>query len=138
MSDFGSIRKKHEQSDELNITPLIDIIFILLIFFIVTTTFVKEMKLDIKRPGASSGEITDSKSIRITIEKNRDINIDGKPVNSWMVQSYISDLLAKNRDRAILLIADKRVETGFLVEVADSCRLGGGKNIAIDVEKKND
>lgn len=138
MSDLGNIRNKRQQNDELNITPLIDIIFILLIFFIVTTTFVKEMKLDIERPGASSGEMTDSKSIRITIEKNRNITIDGKPVNSWMVQSYVQNLLAKNRERAILLIADKHVETGFLVEIADSCRLGGGKNIAVDVEKKND
>ncbi len=136
MSELGNIRKKKREDEGINVTPLVDMIFILLIFFIVTTTFVKDLKVDIERPGAKSGENIDERSIRVAVAIDGSVFVNGNPVNSWMVQSSVSSLLDRDSSVPVLIVADRRIETGVLIDIVDQCRLAGAINVGVDVERK--
>lgn len=136
MSDLGNLKKGSKAEEDLNITPLIDIIFILLIFFVVTTTFVKELEIDIERPGAASATKINIKSIRIAVTSSGDVFVNGKNVNQWMVQSTVAPLVAKDSSKPVLIVADKKVRTGTLIDIVDQCRLAGAENVGVDVERK--
>jgi biopolymer transport protein ExbD len=122
-------RKRHRRSENagIDISPLIDMVFILLIFFMVSTTFVKDMDLDIDRPEAKSAEAADSESIRLYIDKGGDTFLDGEPVRTWMIQSRIRDRLATATTEAVLVVTDETVTSRRLVEVVDQVRLAGGE-----------
>ena len=83
-------KTKNEQ-DGIDISPLIDMVFILLIFFMVSTTFVKDAKVDINRPTASSATAASEKSLRVTLDSQGQVTIDGKEVRGWMLQSRVRD-----------------------------------------------
>ena len=135
MSRLANLRRDRDRGGDINLSPLIDMIFILLIFFVVTTTFVKNMELDIERPGAASAERADQRSIRVAIDRSGAVFIDGQPVQVWMVQTAVRDAVADDRERPVLVVADRRVETGRLIEVVDQCRLAGARNVGVDVER---
>ncbi|NOZ85203.1 MAG: biopolymer transporter ExbD [Deltaproteobacteria bacterium] len=135
MSLGKSIRKKR-QDNEINIAPLIDMVFILLIFFMVTTTFVRDAKLEIERPGAKSGQQADNRSVRVSIGRRGEIFVDAQPVKPWMLQARLREIISRQRIKTVLVIADKHVETGMLVDVVDQCRLAGAKDVGIAVERE--
>ena len=137
MSRLADLRRDRERGGDINLSPLIDMIFILLIFFVVTTTFVKNMELDIERPGAASAERADQRSIRVAIDRSGSVFIDGQPVQVWMVQTAVRDEVADDRERPVLVVADRRVESGRLIEVVDQCRLAGARNVGVDVERRD-
>ena len=130
------LRRKKEQMQGIDISPLIDMVFILLIFFMVSTTFNKDMKLDINRPGASSSIPASTKSVRIFIDNNHDIYVDEQLTKPWVLQSKIRDIVAGNSDKPILVITDKGVPADKLIEVVDQCRLGGAKDVGVATEKE--
>jgi biopolymer transport protein ExbD len=130
-----SIKGERREAD-VNISPLIDMVFILLIFFMVTTTFIKDNKLDIERPGAQTTQKADTRSLRVSIGKRGEIFVDGKPVQQWMLQSRIREIHAHAKVDNILVVSDKRVETGTLVKVVDQCRLAGIADVAVAVEQE--
>ncbi len=128
--------RKKESLANVDISPLIDMVFILLIFFMVSTTFVKDMKIDIERPGAASAQRASSKSIRIHIDRGGGIYLDDQPVKSWMVQSRVRDLLRAGASGTILVITDRLVPAETLVEVVDQCRLAGATDVGVATEKE--
>jgi biopolymer transport protein ExbD len=121
---------------EIDISPLIDMVFILLIFFMVTTTFVKDMKVELERPGAASATRASSKSLRVAIDSGGNIYVDGTQVRSWMVQSRVRDFLQGATAKSVLVITDRRVPAERLVEVVDQCRLAGASDIGVATEKE--
>ncbi len=132
-------RNRHlaeENIESVDVSPLIDMVFILLIFFMVSTTFVKDMKVDLDRPGASSSDNADSKSIRVTIDLTKTIYIDGEPVKSWMIQSRIREALKEDKNTSILVLVDKSVESDLLIEIVDQCRLAGANDIGVATEQE--
>lgn len=135
MSHLAKLRKSKERSADINLGPLIDIIFILLIFFVVTTTFVKDLEVKIERPGAASGQRVDRRAVRVAIDAAGKVYIDGQPVHGWMVQNRVRELLSQQPDRPVLVVADKRLVTARLIEVVDECRLAGARRVGVDVER---
>ncbi|MBU0551438.1 biopolymer transporter ExbD [Myxococcota bacterium] len=131
---LGEIRRAGARGDEIDIGPLIDIIFILLIFFMVSTTFVRNLEVDIERPSAGSAALADARAIRVAIDQGGSVYLEGQPIQPWMVQSRVRDLLAADRRRPVLITADQRLETGRLIDVVDQCRLAGAKHVAVDAE----
>ncbi len=129
------LRKRTTQTG-IDISPLIDMVFILLIFFMVSTTFVKEMKLEIERPGAASAERASTKSIRIHVERSGALYLDGQPVKPWMLQSRVRDLIKGGSSGQILVITDRLVPAEQLVNVVDQCRLGGATDVGVATEKE--
>jgi biopolymer transport protein ExbD len=136
MRKLGGLKQPRARADEINMAPLIDMIFILLIFFVVTTTFVKDLEVDIERPGAVSGQRADRRAIRVAVDRTGSVFVEGRPVRTWMVQARVRALLGQNPERPVLVLADQALPTGRLVRVVDECRLAGAKDVGVDVEKK--
>jgi len=130
-------RRQTAQLDtNIDIGPLIDIVFILLIFFMVTTTFVKDMTLELERPSASSSTMASSKAIRLFVDKMGDVYLDGEPIRIWLIQSKLRDLLSTSTQKSILVVIDEGVPSGKLVEVVDQARLAGAKSVGVATEKE--
>lgn len=130
------IRPKKQEVDNVDVSPLIDMVFILLIFFMVTTTFVKDMKLDINRPSATSASKADSKVIRVYIDNASQVYIDNQPVQLWAIQSKIRDLLRTATDKSVLVITDETIPVETLIDVVDECRMSGAKDVAVSTSKE--
>lgn len=125
-----------DQVENVDVSPLIDMVFILLIFFMVTTTFVKDMKLDINRPTAASASRASSKVVRVYIDKGGDVYVDNQPVKLWALQSKIRDILHTAKEKSVLVITDDKIPVERLIDVVDSCRMGGAKDVAVSTTKE--
>lgn len=129
-------RQRKSQEIGVDMSPLIDMVFILLIFFMVSSTFVKDMKLDLNRPGASSASKASSKVIRVYIDKAGDTYVDAQPVKIWAIQGKLRDMLRVSAERSVLVVTDDGIEVNKLIEVVDQCRMGGAKDVAVATEKE--
>ena len=125
-----------ETDTSIDIGPLIDIVFILLIFFMVTTTFIKDMKLELERPKASSAVTASSKAIRLFIDRDGATYLDGDPIRIWLIQSKLRDLLSTSTDKVVLVVTDEGVPAGTLIEVVDQARLSGAESVGVATEKE--
>ncbi len=128
--------QKKDNNPGVDMSPLIDMVFILLIFFMVSTTFVKDMKIDVERPSAAGAERASTKAVKVHIERSGSTYIDGQPVKSWMIQTRIRDLIKAGASSSILVIADRLVAAEKLVEVVDQCRLGGAKEVGVATDRE--
>jgi biopolymer transport protein ExbD len=122
---------KAEEDNELNLTPMLDVVFILLIFFIVTTSFVKETGIDVNRPSASTAEKKSKGNILIAINANGDIWIDNREIDIRAVRANIQVLKASYPQSSVIIQSDQDASTGKLVKVMDQVRLAGVQNISI-------
>lgn len=127
-------RAQKNTQDSVDVSPLIDMVFILLIFFMVSTTFIKDRQIDLNRPGAASSKPSSSKSIRVFIDNAEKIYVDGQHVRSWVLQSKIRDMVKGQKTASILVVTDKKVSADRLVDVVDQCRLAGVKDIGVATE----
>ena len=128
-------RKPEEQG--LDLTPMMDIVFIMLIFFIVTTSFVKETGVDINRPNAETAERDEKGNILVAITQNNEIWIDKRRIDLKAVRANIERLKIEYPEGSVIIQADKEARSGLLVETMDQIRLAGVQNISI-VAKNND
>jgi len=119
---------------ELDITPLIDIVFILLIFFVVTTTFVHDVGLDLERPEASAANEQPASIVRVAVSERGEVAVNGQPTSPWRLEAEVHDRLIDRAEASILVIADKAVHADSLVAIMDACRRGGAEKIALAVE----
>jgi biopolymer transport protein ExbD len=120
-----------EEDTGLDMTPMLDIVFIMLIFFIVTTSFVKESGIDVNRPGAQTAERKERGNILIAITAQNDIWIDKRQIDRRAVRANVERLHAENPEGAVIIQADKDSKNGLLVEVIDQTRLAGVTNVSI-------
>lgn len=125
--------KKHEP-EGLDMSPLIDMVFILLIFFAVSTTFTKDMQLDLERPSAQGASVASTKSIKIYIDKDGAVFMDEQMVKPWMLQSLIRDSLTMSSESSVIVIADKLTPTELLIEVIDQAKLAGAADVGVATE----
>ena len=129
-------RENKETIQDLNISPLIDMVFILLIFFMVSTTFVKDMKLELERPAASSSTTASTKAVRIYIDNSGQVYLDGTSIQPWVIQTRLRDLLKSKTQKSVLVVTDENVPSGKLVEVVDQARLAGASDVGVATEKE--
>lgn len=134
------MRQRHQlrqkTGTELNITPMIDVIFILLIFFLATTSFVKETGLQVERPSAASAERQERANILIAISENGEIWMGGRMLDIRTVRANVEQALAENPEGAVIITADKSSTTGLLIQVMDQARLAGVSNVSIAALKE--
>ena len=130
-SSLGSMNKQDSGDAEINMAPLIDMIFILLIFFLVTATFVRESGVEIKRPEAASAEAKDAAGIFIAVTQDGDIFVDKSRVDLRSIRGIVEQFLLENPSGAVMLEADRNSITGRMVQVLDQCRMAGAENIAV-------
>ena len=124
-------RQRKDSNQGIDISPLIDMVFILLIFFMVSTTFIKDMKIDIDRPQASSASTASTKAVRVYIDKAGNTYLDGQPIRVWVIQSRIRDLLKTSTNKSVLVVTDDIVPSSRLVEVVDQARLAGAQDVGV-------
>lgn len=120
-------------SDEINISPLIDMVFILLIFFIVTTVFVEETGVEVSKPQAASAVDLEKNSILIAITANGQIVYGGRDLGIGGVRSTVRRL-TNDEDMPVIIQADRTVPTDLLVRVIDESKLGGAKSVSISTD----
>jgi biopolymer transport protein ExbD len=123
-----------EEESEVNITPMLDVVFIMLIFFIVTASFVKESGIDINRPEASTAERKERGNILVAITESGQIWIDRRQVDVRAIRANIERLHAENPQGAVVIQADQESKNGLLVRVMDAARLAGVTNVSIAAE----
>ena len=120
-----------EEEIDLNITPMLDVVFIILIFFVVSTSFVKESGVDVSRPSASTTERKQRGNIMIGITADDAVWIDRRQVDIRAVRANIERLHAENPEGAVVIQADRDARTGVLVQVIDQSRLAGVSDVSI-------
>ena len=130
------IFKKKEEESGIDLTPMLDVVFIMLIFFIVTTSFVKESGIDVSRPSAKTAKKKQRATILVAISQSGEIWIQKRKIDIHSVQANIERLHAESPEGTVVIQADKRAETGLLVDVMDQVRLAGVKSIAVSAKEK--
>jgi len=123
-----------EEEQEINMTPMLDVVFIMLIFFIVTTSFVKESGVSVNRPTASTAQVVRKGNILVAIRPNGEIWIDKREVDIRAVRANIQRLYAQNPQSSVVIISDQEAKTGILVKVMDQIRMAGVQNVSIAAE----
>ena len=126
---------KTKEETEINLTPMLDVVFIMLIFFIVTTSFVKEAGIQVNRPSAATTEQKTKANIIVAIRKNNEIWIDKRIVDIRAVRANIEKLKSLNSQNSIVIQSDKEATTDILIKVMDQIRLAGIKEISISALK---
>jgi biopolymer transport protein ExbD len=129
----GNRRRESAQS-EVNMTPMLDVVFIMLIFFIVTASFVKEAGVDVIRPPAQTAVSKDKGNILIAITENGQIWIDRRQVDPRSLRANIERLHGENPNGAIVIQADRKSQNHLLVAVMDAAKAAGVNKIAIAAE----
>jgi biopolymer transport protein ExbD len=122
------------EESEIDLTPMLDVVFIMLIFFIVTASFVKESGISVERPEALTAESQDKANILIAIGANDQIWIDRRNVDVRAVRANVERLHAENPQGTVVIQADKEATTDTLIEVMDAARQAGVYNVAIAAE----
>lgn len=125
-----------QEQAEIDITPMLDVTFIMLIFFIVTATFVKESGIDVNRPDAATAVKKENANILIAIGPNNDIWIDRRMVDIRSVRPNIERLHAENPQGSVVIQADKESKTDTLVQVMDQSRQAGVFNVSIAAQEQ--
>jgi biopolymer transport protein ExbD len=120
-----------DEENEINLTPMLDVVFIMLIFFIVTASFIKEAGIDVNRPDAPTAERVEDANILIAISPNDEIWIDRRLVDPRAVRANIERLHAENPKGSVVIQADKKSTNEMLVTVMDASRAAGVYNISI-------
>ncbi|MFT4582788.1 MAG: biopolymer transport protein ExbD [Gammaproteobacteria bacterium] len=123
-----------EDESAIDITPMLDVVFIMLIFFIVTATFVKESGIDVNRPEAATAVLQAKANILIAIDANNEIWIDRRRIDVRSVRPNIERLHAENPQGSVVIQADKESKTETLIKVMDASRSAGVFNVAIAAE----
>ena len=121
-----------EEENEINLTPMLDVVFIMLIFFIVTASFIKEAGLDVNRPDAPVTETQpEDANILVAISANDEILIDNRLIDPRAVRANIERLHAENPNGSVVIQANKRSTNKMLVTVMDAARQAGVYNISM-------
>ncbi|QUM79263.1 biopolymer transporter ExbD [Moritella sp. 5] len=125
-------RFSRNNSDTLTVdlTPMIDMVFILLIFFLVTASFNKMNAIDIQRPDGATNDLQGSVSLVVSIDAENGVWIEGEPVDIRKLRSRVKTLSGGDHT-SVMLNADRTVDTGRLIEVLDQIRLAGVDNVAV-------
>ncbi|MFW6032929.1 MAG: ExbD/TolR family protein [Phycisphaeraceae bacterium] len=135
---FDSVR--HRQSAAravaVDIAPLIDIVFILLIFFLVTTTFVRDTGIEVDRPQASHAAPVEPTSLRVSIAPSGAVYLGGREIALDGVSQEVRAFVQRQPDAAVIVIPDERVPSGRLVAVMDAAKEGGAEDVAVATRKR--
>jgi len=134
-TDTATMRRSHTDTEakgiDINLTPMLDMVFIMLIFFIVTASFTQEAGVEVERPSAQTAEAQERVNISVSIDKQKGVWLDKQPVDIRHLRAMLSQRHAENPEGSVIVIADKHTKTGLLIEVIDQIRLAGIEDVSI-------
>jgi len=123
-----------QEETEINITPMLDIVFIMLIFFIVTTSFIKETGIDPNRPEAATAIKQERGNILVGISATGDIWMNKRKVELAQVRQMVEQAKAESPEASVVIVTDEKAATGVLIDLMDQIRLGGVQNVSVAAE----
>lgn len=128
-----SIRSKSRGrgAPEIQIAPMIDLMFTLLIFFVVTTSFVRETGLEVQRPKSSTASALEKSSLLVGVGPSGEIYFEGRRVELLSLRLLVGQRLLRQPDAGVVLVTDKRTPAEAIVRVMDEAQLGGAKRVAL-------
>jgi biopolymer transport protein ExbD len=126
--------RRERKPAQIDMAPMLDMVFILLIFFLVTTTFVRESGVEVERPSALTAAEVGQSGLRFGIDTKGHIFVDGHQIDLRTIRAVSERFLAQNPDGSIVIVADRQVATGLTIKVLDQCRLAGAQRIAVAAE----
>ncbi len=126
---------EEEDDSEINMTPMLDVVFIMLIFFIVTASFVKEAGIEVNRPEAATAVKKERANILVAISDTGEIWINKRQVDVRAVQANIERLHAENPQGTVVIQADQKATTDVLIKVMDSARAAGVFDVSIAAQE---
>lgn len=124
-----SLAAEGGDAGEINLTPMLDVVFIMLIFFIVTTSFIKESGVEIARPESSAASPQPDAQLMVAITPEGAVWVDGRPVDAHRVGDEVAALVSG--DGGVVIQADREATTGLLIEVMDRIRMAGVEQVAV-------
>ena len=127
-------RRKPDEEWEINITPMLDIVFIMLIFFIVTTSFVREPGIDPVRPLAQTAATKERANIRIAVSSADQIWMNNRSVALHGIRQLVEAARAENPQSSVVIVADQTASTGLVLDLMDNVRAAGVTSIALAAE----
>ncbi|ALQ10345.1 MULTISPECIES: ExbD/TolR family protein [Pseudoalteromonas] len=126
---------QEDEAEEINMTPMLDVVFIMLIFFIVTASFVKEAGIDVNRPEAATAVKKERANILVAISDKGEIWINKRQIDIRAVQANIERLKAENPQGSVVIQADKKSTTDTLIKVMDAARAAGVFDVSIAAQE---
>jgi biopolymer transport protein ExbD len=120
----------------IDLTPMLDVVFIMLIFFIVTTTFVREAGITVNRPSAQTAEQQEQQTILVAISPQGEIWIDRRRVDIRGLRAEIERLKGQSPDATVIIQADQDARAGLMVEAMDQARLAGARAVSVAAERR--
>ena len=115
---------------DINMTPIIDMIFILLLFFIITASFVRESGIEVDRPIANTSE-SKNPSVIVGIDAGNVVWIDNQSIDIRSVRAWMARFLAESPEGIVVIAADTMTRSGILIQVLDACREAGVRNVSV-------
>ena len=133
---FSSVRQRQELAADavIDIAPLIDVVFILLIFFLVTATFTRDAGVDVERPGANITRRLEPDAARLHLVANGDVYWEGRRVSAEQLHERLRRYTAGSRSKALVIVPDRNVSAGRLIEVMDVARRAGAEDVVVATE----
>ncbi len=123
---------------DINMGPLIDMVFLLLIFFVVTTSFVKETGIDVQRSTAATAEVKERGNIMLGVSADGLVYYEGKRIDVRSVRAHVERALAEDPESGVVIVADKDSNTGVVVQAMDQCRLAGAQNVSLAAKRESE
>ena len=135
MRRFRHFNGQDANASEINISPLIDVVFILLIFFIVTTVFVEETGVDVDKPRAASALDLEKNSILIAVTSNGQVYQGGRSIGVSGVRSVVAAMLEVDDQMPVIIQGDASANHGIIVSVIDAAKLAGARTVNLATTK---
>lgn len=126
--------RPQDDDDEIGLTPMLDIVFIMLIFFIVSTSFVKEPGIDPQRPRAETADAKTRGNILIAISPADAIWMNKKRIQLTDVRPLVEAAVAENPESSVVIVADRQASTGMVIDLMDRARVAGVANVSLAAE----
>ena len=128
--------RRNRHGVNLDIGPLLDMVFILLIFFIVTSTFTRETGVEVTKPTAASASEVNRENILIAITREGTVHVNDRQVDVSALKDLLERMVSQNPAREVVLVADRESNTGLLVKVVDACNLAGARKVSIAAQNE--
>ena len=129
-------RHREEEDSEINITPMMDIVFIMLIFFIVTTSFIKETGINPNRPEAETAARAELGNILIAVSPSDQIWMNKNQIQLESVRILMESAHAENPESSAVIVADELASTGLIIDIMDQIRLSGISKVSLSAKEK--
>jgi biopolymer transport protein ExbD len=133
--EFG-LKRRERRAAEINVIPLIDVLFFLLVFFVFTSSFTSETGIDISKPKAASAKALPRQPILIGVTRDGSIHVNESPVSLKTLGSVLKQYMSQDPDRAVVIVADREAQIAKAVDVLDECNLANVKKVSISSLKE--